>query len=87
MKLFKILLISSLIIPSIITTSYANNYNQDELTSKLSTQLVIENIDVEFELRNTISEYENEILYETNQSEITKLQNLKFATEKLLNDY
>ena len=44
-------------------------------------QLVIENIDVEFELRNTISEYENEILYETNQSEITKLQNLKFATE------
>jgi len=51
------------------------------LTSKLSTQLVIENIDVEFELRNTISEYENEILYETNQSEITKLQNLKFATE------
>lgn len=27
MKLFKILLINSLIIPSIITTSYANNYN------------------------------------------------------------
>ena len=55
------------------------------MTSKLSTQLVIENIDVEFELRNTISEYENEILYETNQSEITKLQNLKFATVKLNN--
>ena len=87
MKLFKILLISSLIIPSVVTTSHAKNLNQDELISKLSTQLVIENIDVEFELRKTMSEYENDILYETNQSEISKLKNLKLATEKLLNDY
>ena len=40
MKLFKILLISSLIIPSVVTTSHAKNLNQDELISKLSTQLV-----------------------------------------------